>query len=125
MASATSKKTEIKLTGVARASLVELLQDYEDFLRQRGLVQWSKDNAHVIQIRQLAQTPQLPRLIEWGPEKSPDAAELEANTMVCLLNQAVYLLRRQLESLEQKFLEEGGFTEKMHRLRTERRSEKS
>jgi restriction system protein len=43
MASATSKKTELKLTGVARASLEELLLDYQDFLRQRGLRLWDKD----------------------------------------------------------------------------------
>lgn len=43
-ASATSKKTELKLTQVARASLEELKLDYEDFLRQRGLPQWERDN---------------------------------------------------------------------------------
>lgn len=43
-ASATSKKTEIKLTQVARASLEELKLDYEDFLRQRGLPQWERDD---------------------------------------------------------------------------------
>src|SRR5512139_3229580 len=44
VASATSKKTELKLTGVARASLEELLLDCEDFLRQRGLPLWAKDH---------------------------------------------------------------------------------
>jgi four helix bundle suffix protein len=43
-ASATSKKTEIKLTQVARASLEELKLDYEDVLRQRGLPQWGRDD---------------------------------------------------------------------------------
>src|SRR5437764_13932089 len=51
MASATSKKTEIKLTGVARASLEELLLDYEDFLRQRGLRIWNKDSAEALAVR--------------------------------------------------------------------------
>ncbi len=44
LASATSKKTEIKLTGVARASLGELKNDYQDYLRHRNLEQWEKDH---------------------------------------------------------------------------------
>ncbi len=51
MASATSKKTELKLTGVARASLEELLLDYEDFLRQRGLRIWDKNSPQALAVR--------------------------------------------------------------------------
>jgi restriction system protein len=51
MASATSKKTELKLTGVARASLEELLDDYEDFLRHRGLRIWPKDSTEALAAR--------------------------------------------------------------------------
>ncbi len=51
MASATSKKTELKLTGVARASLEELLLDYEDFLRQRGLRLWDKNSPEALEAR--------------------------------------------------------------------------
>ena len=51
MASATSKKTELKLTGVARASLEELLLDYEDFLRQRGLHLWDKNSPEALEAR--------------------------------------------------------------------------
>ena len=53
-ASGTSKKTELKLVGVARASLEELLLDYEDFLRQRGLPLWDKSNPTAHVIRKLA-----------------------------------------------------------------------
>ncbi len=53
MASATSKKTELKLTGVARASLEELLLDYEDFLRQRGLHLWDKNSPEALEARKL------------------------------------------------------------------------
>src|SRR5512134_3774551 len=49
--SATSKKAELKLTGVARASLEELLLDYEDFLRQRGLRIWAKDSPEALAVR--------------------------------------------------------------------------
>jgi len=87
-ASATSKKTEIKLVGVARASLEELLIDYEDFLRQRGLKLWDKqsDQAHVI--RELA----------YKSDKTYQAyqsylknAEEAANAIICLIHQANYL----------------------------------
>ena len=53
-ASATSKKTELKLTGVARASLEELLQDYQDFLRQHKLPLWPKDHPQAQAIRRIA-----------------------------------------------------------------------
>src|SRR5688572_16568003 len=53
-ASGTSKKTEMKLVGVARASLEELLLDYEDFLRQRGLTLWGKNHPTANLVRRLA-----------------------------------------------------------------------
>jgi restriction system protein len=124
MASATSKKTELKLTGVARASLEELLLDCEDFLRQRGLKQWAKDSPESLRVR---------KLLSDGSDRSDmsdkkgasilskASPEEAANTMICLINQAGYLLRRQLQSLEQKFLEEGGFTERLYNQRRTRR----
>ena len=56
MASGPSHKSELKLVGVARASLEELLLDCEDYLRQRGLALWSKEHATAKKIRQLAYT---------------------------------------------------------------------
>lgn len=53
MASGTSKKTEIKLIGVARASLEELLLDFQDYLRQKGLVLWGKDHQKTKKLRGL------------------------------------------------------------------------
>jgi restriction system protein len=53
LASATSKETEVKLTNVARASLGELLLDYEDFLRQRGLHQWAMESPEALKVRRL------------------------------------------------------------------------
>ncbi len=53
MASGTSKKTELKLVGIARASLEELLLDYEDFLRQKQLTLWAKDEPKAYQVRQI------------------------------------------------------------------------
>ena len=57
LASATSKKTEIRLTSVARASLEELLEDYRDFLRLRGLEEWTQDHPYTKRLRELNRIP--------------------------------------------------------------------
>lgn len=125
MASATSKKTELKLTGVARASLEELLLDFEDYLRQHGLKLWEKDSPQAMAVRNKYRSDKSD-----GSDKSDrsDAyglreasAEVAANTLICLINQASYLLGRQMQTLEQSFLTEGGFTERMYRERQSRR----
>jgi restriction system protein len=122
MASATSKKTELKLTGVARASLEELLLDYEDFLRQRGLRLWDKNSVEALSVREKFKSDQSDLSDKSDPYGIAVAdAEVAANTLICLINQASYLLRRQLERLEQSFINEGGFTERLYRERQNRR----
>lgn len=106
LASATSKKTEIKLTNVARASLGELLLDFEDYLRQRGLRQWDKNSPEALKVRSDRS--------DWSDEKL-------ANVLICLANQASYLLWRQIQRLEEDFKNEGGFTEKLYNSRKKSR----
>ncbi len=115
LAAATSKKMEIKLTGVARASLGELLQDYEDYLRQRGLQQWGKNHPKTIQLCQAK-----PKHVDWETRVKKSDEEV-ANILICLINQASYLLWKQLQQLEEEFLKEGGFTEKMYHARKQAR----
>lgn len=121
MAAATSKKTEIKLTNVAKASLEELLLDYEDFLRHRDLPQWSKDSPEALAVREQHltgahdQTRRDPYNIA---HCDPTTA---ANTIICLIHQATYLLKRQVERLEAQFLEQGGYTENLYRRRVSHR----
>lgn len=117
-ASRTSKKTELKLLGVARASLTELLEDYEDFLRQKSLPLWGKDFPKAREARALA----------YRTYKSYESyksyiseGEGAANAMICLINQTNFLLDRQIDSLEKKFLAEGGYTENLFRRRQEER----
>ncbi|MBN1142722.1 MAG: four helix bundle protein [Deltaproteobacteria bacterium] len=121
MASATSKKTELKLTGVARASLEELLLDYEDFLRQRGLRRWDKNAPEALKTRKALSdlSDQSDRSDASDPSDWSDLSDPEtaANTLICLINQASYLLSRQLKRLEERFLAEGGFTERLYRQR--------
>jgi restriction system protein len=124
MASATSKKMELKLTGVARASLEELLLDYEDFLRQRGLRIWDKNSPQALAVRNRYRSSapgQTPTSDPYGIETAPP--EAAANTLICLINQASYLLGRQLQQLEQAFLKDGGFTERLYRARQQARGD--
>jgi four helix bundle suffix protein len=120
MASATSKKTELKLTGVAHASLEELLLDYEDFLRQRGLRIWDKNSPQALAVRGRYQGDAPDEAAGSDPYGIATASpETAANTLICLINQASYLLGRQLRQLEQSFVEEGGFTERLYRTRAD------
>ena len=119
-ASGTSKKFELKLVSVARASLEELLLDYQDFLRQRNLPLWSKDEPQARAIRRIAyRSNRSYRTYQTYVEQS--SPEIAANTLVCLIHQTNYLLDRQLHQLEQQFLNEGGFTERLYHARKRRR----
>ncbi len=132
MASATSRKTELKLTGVARASLEELLLDYEDYLRRHRLRQWGKDSPEALAVRGKFRADRSNRSdrSDGSDESDPygirtASAEVAANTMICLINQASFLLGRQLQALERSFLDEGGFTERLYRERSRARSDQS
>jgi restriction system protein len=126
-ASATSSQTELRLVGVARASLDELLLDYEDFLRQRGLPQWEKDDPQAMRIRALGKGHRTDRsdpsdstaYAPWLEHADPAVA---ANALICLIHQANYLLDRQLQGLEQQFVQEGGYSERLHAARLEARA---
>ena len=118
-ASGTSKKFELKLVGVARASLEELLLDFEDFLRQRGLPLWGKGHPTAQVVRRLAyQSNRTYQTYSSFIEKA--APEIAANTVICLIHQANYLLDQQLRQLEEAFLQDGGFTERLYHARKKR-----
>ncbi|TAK03626.1 four helix bundle protein [Patescibacteria group bacterium] len=117
-ASGTSKKTELKLIGVARASLEELLLDFEDYLRQHQLARWEKDHPKALSVRAYGYEDNR----SFSTYKSyVETAESAANTAICLIHQANYLLDQQLRALEKRFMEEGGFTERLYRMRKENR----
>jgi len=155
-ASGTSKKTELKLTNVARASLEELRLDYEDFLRQRGLEMWPAEHpalmrfkakrcatladvqAWIEEERQGRRTstdahgprrtkPAAPSSVQApGPVRDrpcPSSAEHVANAALSLLNLCCYLLDRQLAAQAAAFEEEGGFTERLYRVRAQARAQ--
>jgi four helix bundle suffix protein len=119
--SGTSKKIELKLVGIARASLEELLGDYKDFLRQRGFSEWGKNHPMSGVVRRLAYAKNRSyKTYSTYIENAPP--EVAANTMLCLINQTNYLLDQLLRQLEQAFLQEGGFTERLYKARQQARA---
>ncbi len=121
MASGTSKKTELKLVGVARASLEELLLDFQDYLRQKGLLLWSKDNPNAKEVRKLCYQKDKSYLT-YKTYVEVSLPEVAANTLICLIHQTNYLLDQQLRALEKEFLKNGGFTERLYRTRSQMRN---
>lgn len=125
-ASAVSSQTELRLVSVARASLDELLLDYEDFLRQRGLRQWKKDSPEAMQVRakgkgdQPDQSDPTDQYVAWLQAPAP---EVVANAVICLIHQTNYLLDQQIRRLEKDFLKEGGLRERMTRARLQARDQ--
>ncbi|HEV7669569.1 MAG TPA: four helix bundle suffix domain-containing protein [Thermoanaerobaculia bacterium] len=124
-ASATSTKTELRLVNVARASLDELLLDYEDFLRQRGKRQWNKNDREALAVRAVgrehADPTQAGAYTAWLNHADPAVV---ANTVICLIHQANYLLDQQISALERAFVREGGYGENLLAARLAERSGK-
>ncbi|MEK7158987.1 MAG: four helix bundle suffix domain-containing protein [Patescibacteria group bacterium] len=114
MASGTSKETEIKLVGVARASQEELLIDYQDFLRQHQLQLWGKDDLRVAEIRKLTYATNRTSKTYETYMSAPESA---ANMMICLIHQTNYLLDRLLQALGRDFAKDGGLRERLFKAR--------
>jgi four helix bundle suffix protein len=143
-ASGTSKKMEMKLTNVARASLEELRRDYEDFLRQRGLPLWERNDprraeliarrpATADDVAQWAVDVRNGRYGQHGQDEPEDPSmpstastysEIAANGALVLLVVACSLLDRQIKAQAEAFQEEGGFTERLYRQRSRSRQQK-
>jgi restriction system protein len=120
-ASGTSKKMELKLVGVARASLEELLRDYNDYLRIKKLPLWGKNHRIAKKIRALCYTPNR-SFMTYRVCIEDCSDEIAANTLICLIHQSNYLLDKLLRALEKDFLENGGFSENLYRIRSEIRN---
>ena len=115
-ASGTSKKTELKLTNVARASLEELLEDYRDFLRVRSLRLWEKNSREAMFVRKLGRVNNVTyETYRTYMETRPP--EVVANIIICLIHQTNYLLDQQIRQLEKAFVTEGGLSERMTQAR--------
>jgi four helix bundle suffix protein len=137
-ASATSSQTELRLLNVARASLEELLLDFEDFLRHRRLEQWAPDSSEARAVREVPQRFARDRADQsnltdltdrerwalYAPWLENDDPATRANAIICLIHQANYLLDQQITALEKQFIEEGGYSERLAAARLAFRSGK-
>lgn len=122
LASGTSKKTEIKLTNVARASLEELVEDYRDFLRIRGFEEWTSDHPYTKRLRELNRQPGADyETFRKGIEHQDPV--ICANVIIGLIKVTTYLLDRQIQQLEKDFVETGGLSERMTRARLDHRAQ--
>lgn len=140
-ASATTSQNELRLVNVARASLEELLLDYEDYLRQHHYRAWTKDDPEAIKVRAIGRkraakdpTDQSDQSDLTDPSAhwklyarwlEQDDPAVVANTLICLIHQANYLLDQQRLALERDFVREGGYTEKLAAARVAARQQVS
>ena len=122
-AAATSSETEIKLTNVAKASLEELLDDYEDYLRVRNMEQWGNLHPRYEKMRQYAQSEQIKKEYAAAVQRMND--EEIANLCITLIHQAIYMLHKLLVTMQDRFVKEGGIKERMFQSRVEYRSNQS
>ena len=136
-AGATSSQTELRLVNVARASLEELLLDYEDYLRHRRLPLWPPSGPDATAVRSVASNwkrdrsdhtnlTDLSDQERWALYSSwLDHADpaIRANASICLIHQANFLLDQQIDALEKQFIDEGGYSEQLANARLQKRAE--
>ena len=115
-AAKTSSEMELKLTNVARASLEELLLDFQDYLRTRNHPIWDKNSKEALYIRKLGNQPNESYETYREFADTRDGGVV-ANIGLCLTHQANYLLDKQIARLEKDFLEKGGLKELMYKAR--------
>ena len=120
-ASGTSKKTELKLTNVARATLDELIEDYIDYLKKNGLEIWPENSQKKLFARDFAKERN--DWADWQEIFETCPAETLANLMLVLCNQTSYMLGRMIERQEKDFTKFGGVRERMHAARSAYRAE--
>lgn len=112
-ASAISSQTELRLVNTARASLDELLLDYEDFLRQHDKRQWDKNDPEARAVRAVGREQSPAAAKVYAPWLSHADPAVVANALICLIHQANYLLDQQISALERDFIHEGGYSENL------------
>jgi four helix bundle suffix protein len=128
---ATSSQTELRLVSTARMSLEELLLDYEDYIRQNGHRKWEPNDPEALRVRAIGsvydqsdqsdQTDPLKHYQRYAYYLEHKNPAMVANTLLCLIHQANYLLDQQITALERQFVEEGGYSEQLATLRIARR----
>ncbi len=129
-AAATSSQTELRLVNVARASMEELLLDYEDYLRHRRLPQWAADSREASEVRSVPRRFKQDQPDRSNPTDLTDLSDAQrwalysrwlesddpavrGNATICLIHQCNYLLDQQIAAIEKQFITEGGYSEQL------------
>lgn len=120
-ASATSRKIEMNLTNIAKSSLEELMKDYNDYLRVRNLTTWGREHPRFEKMREYVKTDDFNSNYNSLIQRLND--EEIANLCLTLCNQATFMLKSLVESQHNRFVKEGGFSEKLYRERVEYRKQ--
>jgi len=119
-----SIESNLKLTGISRASYGELVEDYRDFLWRRGLKLWDKNDPRVLVIRRRLINPHETHVTheshEWNGISFSDPEAL-ANLMITLCTKQGFLLDRFLKGIQERFIKEGGFRENLFKKRIQER----
>lgn len=118
--SASSAEMEIRLFGVARGSLHELLNDYEDYMRTRGVAIWNKAHSRFEKLRDLCMNNNDTAFYMALAPRLDD--EEYCNLMLTLIYQAIAMLNKMIELVKEDFLKNGGIKEQMFRARVDYRS---
>lgn len=117
-----SISSELVLSSVSRSSYTELSEDFEDFLRQKGLPIWKKDDRRALRIRAFRESIETPtnlaNLTNWTNLDFNDPENF-ANLMICLCYKQGYLMDQFLRAKQEKFIKEGGFRENLFKKRRE------
>lgn len=117
---ATSAEIEIKLFGVARGSLHELLNDYEDYMRTRDIALWSQSHPR---FERLLQTCRLHNDSAYFMDLAKQLNDEElCNLMLTLINQTISMLSKMIDLIKSDFLKNGGIKEQMLHARLKARS---
>jgi len=120
--SARSMEENLKLSDVSRASYKELLEDYKDYLRQRHLPVWEKNDNRSLKVRSYKEVvgneTTLADLAHWTDMNFTNPENF-GNMMICLIYKETYLLDKLILATQQKFVLEGGFRENLYKKRKE------
>lgn len=112
----TSSEMEIKLINVARSSLQELREDYEDYVKSHHLTFWTSSHHRYDKLLQFCREHN--RYKDYEPFVYRWSAEEFCNAAITLCHMTDRMMCSYLKHLEKRFITEGGIKERMHSART-------
>lgn len=118
----TSLKGYIKMLGVSRGSLEELLEDYLDISRQKKIIILLRGDKRVEMVKKVSLEGKIITLFpSYSPSSPSRPSSLTLSYFIDIIKRTNYLLDKQIRSLEEKFVNEGGYTENLFKKRLQNR----